>query len=54
MYAMVYTGSEHGVIAEATKGAAQLAINAGVSGQAMVTTLSTMLITQYIFVNLNK
>lgn len=34
MYAMVYTGSEHGVIAEATKGAAQLAINAGVSGQA--------------------
>lgn len=34
MYAMVYNKSERGVIAEATKGAAQFAINAGVSGQA--------------------
>lgn len=34
MYAMVYTKTNRGVIVEATKGAAQFAINAGVSGQA--------------------
>lgn len=54
MYAMVYTGSEHGVIAEATKVLHNLQLMLVYLDKQMVTTLSTMLITQYIFVNLNK